>query len=111
MEAIQNALPPFFRLDVKGCCVEPLGSLRNLPQDLRIGVVIDAPQIDKMQQPVFCLPWFSFFEVGWIHQPLHPLNVCSFQALIRIAAQLLHHVQGERIMRWLAQFFDQMRLA
>ena len=29
------------------------------------------------------------FEVGWIHQPLHPLNGWSFQALIRIAAQLL----------------------
>ena len=49
---------------------------------------------------------FFVFEVGWIHQPLHSFNGWSFQALIRITAQLLQHIQGERIVRWLAQFFE-----
>ena len=78
---------------------------------LQIAVVIDARQIDMKQQAVFQLPCFSFFEVGWIHQSLHSFNCGAFQALIWITAQFLQHVQSERIVRWLAQFFDQMRLA
>ena len=67
--------------------------------------MIDARQIDMKRQAVFQFPCFSFFEVGWIHQPLHSFNYGEFQALIRITAQLLQHVQGERIVRWLARFF------
>ena len=63
------------------------------------------------QQAVLELPGFSFFVIGWIHEPLHSFNRGAFQALIVITAQMVEDAQGECIERCPAQFFDQLRLA
>ena len=73
--------------------------------------MIYARKIDVEQQAVLQLSSFSFFVIGWMHEPLHSFDGGAFQSLIWITAQFLQELQGECIVRFSGQFLDQLSLA